>query len=72
MSSHQVIQRDKDESYEAFQVRASAFIDGLADTIGDMSDADRLVLTDTGVVNEGRQVTLTIVKNSVDKDTEEA
>jgi hypothetical protein len=66
MSSTQVIARDPGESYDTFRVRASNFLDDLPGILGDMHDADRLILEDSGVVDGGRSVTLTIVKNAVD------
>jgi len=68
MSSTQVIARDPAESYVDFRVRASNFLDDLPGMLGDMQDADRLILEDTGVINGGRSVTLTIVKNAADDE----
>jgi hypothetical protein len=68
MSSTQLIARDPGESYDEFRVRASNFLEDLPGMLGDMKDADRLILEDTGMVDGGRSVTLTIVKNAVDTE----
>lgn len=67
MASTQVVSRDKAESYMDFRVRAHEFLESLPAILGDMPDADRLILEDTGLVDGGRSVTLTIVKNADDE-----
>lgn len=64
MSSTQVVSRDKAETYLAFRIRAHEFLESLPAILGDMPDADRLILEDSGLVDGGRSVTLTIVKNA--------
>lgn len=68
MPSTQVVARDPAESYPAFAVRAHEFLETLPSVLGDMHSADRLILEDTGVVNGGRSITLTIVKNADDDE----
>lgn len=68
MPSTQVVARDSGESYPAFAIRAHEFLESLPAILGDMHSADRLILEDTGAVNGGRSITLTIVKNADDDE----
>jgi hypothetical protein len=68
MSSTNVVSRNQGESYTDFAVRAHEFLEALPTILGDMHEADRLILTDTGLVDGGRSVTLVIVKNSLDTE----